>query len=232
MKQISVHTEKSSESLAKLANSQDDFQLNLLEKLDKLTSTIKSSNTGSAPNEDRLKKYSEKRKELLGKTLRAEKLSEYYTELLQQDNPFVPHEYRTKIGQSTPQFEKEVHKESAIHKLTTQIKLMEGRMNNWKTELAKLEMEAKKRLEEMDEIDRENFNTAITEADETVKRERAKSFDKLKQTYVEEMNKDDADPDLFLLTFAEKDSRRNERSSKNQKGHPPARGRGKRWQRE
>ena len=232
LKQLSAHTEKSSESLAKLANSQEDFQHNLLEKLDRLSSTIKASNMGSGPNEDRLKKYSEKRKELLGKTLRSEKLSEYYTELLQQQNPFVPYEYRTKISQTTPEFEKEVHKESAIHKLTTQVKLMEGRIKNWKTELEKLETEANKRLDDMDEIAWENFVTAITEADEIVKRERAKSFDKLKQTYVEEMNNEGADPDLFLLTFAEKDSKRNDRSSKNQRGHPPSRGRGRRWQRE
>ena len=100
-----------------------------------------------------------------------------------------------------------------------------------KTELERLETEANKRREDMDEIDRENFVTAITEADEIVKREHTKSFDKLKQTYVEEMNNEDADPDLFLLTFAEKDSRRNDRSSKNQNGHPQTRGRGTRWQR-
>ena len=45
LKQLSVHTEKSSESLAKLANTQEDFQHNLLEKLDRLSSTIKASNT-------------------------------------------------------------------------------------------------------------------------------------------------------------------------------------------
>ena len=105
-------------------------------------------------------------------------------------------------------------------------------MKNWKTELEKLEIEANKRLDDMDEIDRGNFVTAITEADEIVRRERAKSFDKLKQMYGEEMNNEGADPDLFLLTFAEKDNKKSDRSSKNQRGHPPSRGRRRRWQRD
>ena len=232
LKQLSVHTEKSSEALASIANSQENFQLNILEKLDKLSSAIKSSGIGAGTSsDDRLKQYSEKRKELLGKTLRAEKLSEYYAELLQQDNPFVPREYRTKIGQSTPQFEMDVHKESAIHRVNTQIKLMEGRIRNWRAELEKLETEATKRMQDMDACDRDNFVTTITEVDEMVKKERTKSFDKLKQTYVEEMNNGYDDPDSFLLTFTGKANRINDRSSKKQNRHPQSRGRGKRWQR-
>ena len=109
---------------------------------------------------------------------------------------------------------------------------MEGRIKNWKAELLKLETDANKRLLEVDETDRVDFLTSLTEADATIQRDRSRSFEKLKQSYEEEMNGDDVDPELFLLAYADKD-KQEKRYSKNAKSHHPrGRGRGKRWQRE
>ena len=135
--------------------------------------------------------------------------------------------YRTKINQTTPEFEKDVHKDCAIHKVTAEIKLMEGRIKNWKSELEKWEMDANKRLQEVNETDRIEFLTSLTEADATIQRDRSKSFEKIKQSYEEEMNGEATDPELFLLSYAEKD-KNDKRFSKNARGHHP-RGRGKGW---
>ena len=106
---------------------------------------------------------------------------------------------------------------------------MTERIKNWETELAKLEAETNRLLENVDPPEREQYRASLLTDDETVERERSNSIDKLKQTYDEEMNREIAEPDSFLLTYAEKNN--NPRSSKNSRGHHPrGRGRGKGWQ--
>ena len=210
----------------------DGFQQSLLTKLDVLTQTIASNGSMSGQSkDDQLKKMAERKKLLLTKTIRSEKLSEYYKELLQQENPFVPHMYRSKIHRTTPEFEKEYHKQIAIDTVNSQIKLLDARVNNWKQELLKTETELNEILATLQESRQKEFtDNAAKDADNT-KRERAKSFDKLKQSYEEEMNAADADTDLFLLAYAEKDNQNNSSGSKNSRGHfPRRRGRGRGWQ--
>ena len=108
---------------------------------------------------------------------------------------------------------------------------MEERIKNWEAELAKLESETNRLLESIDGAERTEYQASIHTDDETVERERSNSINKLKQTYEEEMNKEGADPDSFLLTYAEKFN--SNRSSKNARGHHPrGRGRGRGWPRE
>ena len=99
-----------------------------MEKLCELSKTIASSNatTSGVSLDEKLKKYADKRKEILLKTIRAEKLSEYYTELINAETPYVPHKFRTKISRTTPKFKKPFHKEDSINKEKSQVKLMKN----------------------------------------------------------------------------------------------------------
>ena len=109
--------------------------------------------------------------------------------------------------------------------MSIQIKLMEERIKNWKAELQKLENDTNISIQGMDTGDREMFIATIAEGDEEVRRERTQSFEKLKETYMKEMNKDGVDPDLFLLNYVGKT---HQRSPKNVRGHQPQwRGRGR-----
>ena len=91
---------------------------------------------------------------------------------------------------------------------------MAERIKNWEAELAKLESETNRLLESIDEAERAEYQASILTDDETVERERSNSIDKLKQTYEEEKNREGADPDSFLLRFAEK-------ANSNQKAKQP-----------
>ena len=200
-----------------------DFHNSLLEKLDNLSKTI-SSNAGTSgvSHEEKLKKYTQKRKEILSKTIRAEMLSEYYSELINSDTPFVPRKFRTKVTQTTPEFEKPLHKEDSIYKVSIQIKLMDERIKNWRKELQKLENDTNILIQGLDAKDREMFLATVAEGDEAVQSERTQSLKKLKETYTKEMNKDGVHPDLFLLNYVGKT---HQSPQKNVRGHQP------RWRR-
>ena len=162
-------------------------------------------------------------------------LSTYYTELLQRDEPFVPHKFRSKITRSTEEFEKENLKDSVIYSMNNQIKTMDHHVNKWKEELTKIEEDVNEILATVSETKRKEFIDKSANDDEQNKRERTNSYDKLKKTYEEEMNAADADADLFLLTYAEKDTSYNNKnnkhnnSSKNLCGRFLQRGRGRKW---
>ena len=216
-------------ALENFRNKRDgEFQKSLLDKLDDLSKTIASNaGTSGVSHEEKLKKYVKKRKEILAKTIRAEKLSDYYSQLINADTPFVPRKFRTKVTHTTPEFEKPLHKEDSIYRVSIQIKLMEERIKNWKAELQKLENDTNISIQGMDTGDREMFIATIAEGDEEVRRERTQSFEKLKETYMKEMNKDGVDPDLFLLNYVGKS---HQSSPKNVRGHQPRwRGRGRGW---
>ena len=216
-------------ALENLRNERDsDFQNSLLEKLDDLSKTFASNaGTSGVSHEEKLKKYSKKRNGLLAKTIRSEKLSEYYSELINADTPFVPRKFRTKVTHTTPEFEKPLHKEDSIYRVSIQIKLMEERIKNWRTELNNLDNDINTSIQSMDAKDRESFLAIISDGEEEVRRERTQSVEKLKQTYMKEMNKDGVDPDLFLLNYIGKT---HQRSSKNVRGHQTQwRGRGRGW---
>ena len=236
---FSEHTAKTSESLERMADvlgrmengGDNDFHQLLLEKMDKLSQAITSNDVSVVSHDNKLKKNAEKRKELLGKTIQAKKLSQYYDELVSAEIPYVPHMYRTKITKTTPDFEKPIHKEDAISRTKKGVRLMAERIKNWENELTKLESETSKLLESIDATERADYQSSMITDNETIEREQSNSIEKLKQTYEEERNKEGADPDSFLLSYAEKNNK--DKTSKNVNGHQPrGRGRGKKWPRE
>ena len=235
MEKFSLQIEKTAAVLDRVAialesrqnERHDDFHQSLLEKLSELSSTIASNATTSGVSlEEKLKHYTDKRKEILSKTIRAEKLSEYYTELINADTPYVPHKFRTKISHTTPEFEKPFHKEDSINKVSYQIKLMNERVKNWKEELQRLETDTNLSIQGMNDNDRDTFLANIAKCDDAVVKDRTQSVDKLRETYEKEMNKSGVNPDLFLLNYADKPYS----SSKNVRGHHTRwRGRGRGW---
>ena len=233
---FSEHTAKTSESVEQMAHAldrmknggDDNFHQSLLKKIDELSQAIASNGVSVVSHDDKLKMNAEKRKQLLGKTIRAKKLSRYYNELVSAEIPYVPHMYRTKITKTTPDFEKPIHKEDAISRTKKEVRLMAERIKNWENELTKLESETSKLLESIGANERADYQSSMITDDETIEKERSKSIDKLKQTYEEEMNKEGADPDSFLLTYAAKNNK--DKNQKNGNCHQPrGRGRGKKW---
>ena len=236
---FSEYAAKTSESLCQMAKvlermengGNDDFHHSLLEKIDKLSQAIASNGVSVVSPDDKLKKIAERRREILGKTIRAKKLSQYYNELVSGGIPYVPHMYRTKISRTTPEFEKPIHKEDAISKTKKEVRLMTERIKNWEAELAKLEVETNRLLESVDLPEREQYQASLLIDDETVERERSNSIEKLKQTYDEEMNREGAEPDSFLLTYAEK-SNTNRNSKKTRAYQPRGRRQRRGWPRD
>ena len=106
VRRFSEHAAKTSESLCQMANvleqmengGNNDFHHSLLEKMDKLSQAIASNGVSVVSHDDKLKKIAERRKEILGKTIRAKKLSHYYNKLVGWGIPYVPPMYRTKIS--------------------------------------------------------------------------------------------------------------------------------------
>ena len=159
----------------------------------------------------KLKKSAGRRKTLLSKTLRAENLTQYYTELIDRDDPFVPRMFRTKVSKSTPEFEKPIHKELAITKVSNEINLMVERVENWKIQLQNLESNISITASSLDESKRTDFYFRLSKDEEKIKRDRTESFEKIRQSYEEEMRS--YDKELFLLTF-EKEQRTRARHTK------------------
>ena len=239
LEKFSLQTEKTTEALDRISialetlnyQRQDDFHISLLQKLDELSKSISSNIVQpSVFIQTNMKTYAKKRKEILSKTIRAEMLSQYYSELISADKPFVPRKFRTKVSHTTPEFEKPVHKEDSIYKVSLQIKLMDERIKNWRKDLLKLETDMNLSIQSMDTDDREKFLANIAKGDEAVKKDRIKSIERLWETYTKEMGKENVDPDLFLLTYVGKP---HQRCPKNVRSHPTQwRGRGKGWQKD
>ena len=107
--------------------SNDEFQHQLLTKLDVLCCTLtpnSKTNKSTDPIDQRLKQTVRRRKTLLSKIRRAEQLSEYYIELTDQTDPFVPRKFRSKVNRSTPDDEKFLHKDLAIYKAKAEASMM------------------------------------------------------------------------------------------------------------
>ncbi len=200
------------DSIARNVNNEtapsENFQQKLLTKLDALNQLLASKN--SSTNEQikvELKKSADRRNALLSKTLRAEKLSKYYAELIDRPDPFVPHMYRSKINKSTPEFEKEHYKQFAIRRVGSEIKLLEMRVKNWKTQISDLESSINVAASSLEDSERKAFYSRVSKNEEETKRFRAEGFEKLRRSYDDEINSG-ANKDLFLLTLAERQRNR------------------------
>ncbi len=202
----SVKTNDSNVSNHSMTSS-DELQQEILAKLDALSRTL-ASNTPLANKsiETELKESANRRKILLSKINRAENLSRYYTKLVTRDDPFVPRMFRTKVNRSTPDFEKPTHKEMAITRVKHEVALMVDRMKHWKIQLQKLESSINAAVTSLDKSKTIDFYSRLAKDEENVERDRAESFDKIHRSYEMEMNANEGDKELYLLTYVKERS--------------------------
>ena len=185
------------------AASNDEFQHQLLGKLDVLCRTITpnpKTSKSTDPTDRRLKQTVRRRKTLLSKIRRAEQLSKYYIELTDRADPFVPRKFRSKVNISTPEDEKYLHKDLAIYKAKSEANLMKLRMEDWKSQLVNLESEIDSTTSSFEDSKRKEFYSRLSKDADRVYRNRTKSFEKLRRSYEAEINSV-ADKELFLLTY-------------------------------
>ena len=185
--------------------SSDGLQHKILAKLDELSRYLASHNQLKNNSvETDLKKSANRRKTLLSKIRRAEQLSQYYSELITRNDPFVPRMFRTKVNGSTPDFEKPAHKDMAITRVKNEINLMVGRVKHWRNELGNLESSINTAVASLDESKRFHFFSRLSKDEENVERNRALSFDKIRRSYEKEMDTFAFDKELYLLSVEKK----------------------------
>ena len=206
---LAEYTEKSS------TTRKETFQQQLLEKLDTLTESLASEFSPSRKQiEQEMKKLADRRGILLSKCLHAEKLSKYYSDLLARPNQFLPPMYRTKINETTPAFELPHHKQLAIDRVRSEVKLLETRVINWRKQMQEFESSLNTSASSLDESGRADFYARLAKDDEKAMRNREESFEKIRQSYEREINREGADKDLFLLTIADRGPRQGRRNKR------------------
>ena len=201
-------------------HTQHQTQSNTLhKKLDDLTEAIKSrpTLTASAPeiNLDSQFKY---RKDLSNKIVRAESLSTYYEELLNEDSPFVRSEFRTKVNKNATESCLEHRRKQTMDNVNVEINIMRDNVKIW-SERKRLIDEKLEKFISQNEDQRSVLNEKMTKQDKQCIDEFEKGFAKMKNTDAEEKN--------TITEFLLKTESSNEDAefSRNYRGHPSNRGR-------
>ena len=104
----------------------------LNQRLDTLIEKISMNNTLATPPEEiNIEAELKRRKETLEKLTRNTELSKYYDELLNEPEPFVRPEYRTKVNKTTTERELVHRRQQAIDAVKTEIKIMTDRVTEY-----------------------------------------------------------------------------------------------------
>ena len=98
----------------------------LHEKLDKLINSM--SNNNATTSHFDVESVFKRRKEILQQKCRSEKLSNYYEELLDVENPFVRKQFRTRVNKNTPEHELIHRRQQSIMTVKTEISIMKVRV--------------------------------------------------------------------------------------------------------
>ena len=99
---------------------------NLHEKLDKLINSM--SNNNAMTSDFDVDSIFKRRKEVLQQKCRSEKLSDYYEGLLDEENPFVRKQFRTRVNKNTPEHELIHRRQQSIMTVKTEISIMKLRV--------------------------------------------------------------------------------------------------------
>ena len=204
---LCVALERIAENVA-LTDERRDTQFKLLlEKMDSLTSALSVKNTTmqshatTNPPPAALKEFVTKQKDILWKSLRSKELAAYYKELLERENPFAPHKFRTKINESTPEYEKVIHNQQTVNTVQNEIKLMEERVRQWGKQLNELQADFESNIRLLSNEKREELKKQIRNNSEEVTKNWHSAFTKIKKSYDDEMTKSNATQ--FLLKYAD-----------------------------
>ena len=62
---------------------------------------------------------------------RYQELSEYYKNLISEDNKFAPDKFRSRINKNTPEFGKQLERDDAIDNVICEIRLLQARFKGF-----------------------------------------------------------------------------------------------------
>ena len=101
----------------------------LIERLDQLIEKISLSNSSlQEDNSNIIESELRKRKETIEKLIRNKEMSKYYEDLLDEPEPFVRREFRTRVNRTTTERELVHRRQQAIERVRTEIKIMQDRV--------------------------------------------------------------------------------------------------------
>ena len=204
---INLHTatqqlnEEMVESIEKLnafhernATEQTEARRDLNERLDTLKEKISMNNPLSQQSSFDVESELKKRKDIIEKQTRNQEISKYYDELLNEPEPFVRPEFRTRVNKTTTERELVHRRQQAIERVKTEIKVMEDRVVEWTEKKNELDQRFEEYLsaneEKRTDIERqmeaqvrtikENFErTSLAKLKKTDDDEKLKSFEYL-----------------------------------------------------
>ena len=122
MEKMNEHFEASN---TKLTNSNNE----LIQRLDLLIDKVSVNNQPSSTQDvTSIETELRKRKVAMEKIIRNEEISNYYTSLINESQPFVRREYRTHVNKTTTERELVHRRQQSIDKVNTEIKVMQDRV--------------------------------------------------------------------------------------------------------
>lgn len=185
--------------------SDEDKALNkqLLSKLDNLTNAIKDSSTSYVPNNKEIpvstptlpkpdEKQLKTRNDKFYQAFRSQEISNYYSSLISQEEPFIPPTFRPKLGKNTPEYEKDIKRNHAVDNVKREIDLLNARVTQFKQIIEEIDNKYLNQVETSN-LDNENkvkitseYKKRIENDEEQTRKEWLKNFHKLQDTYNKE----------------------------------------------
>ena len=223
LERISVAIEKLNENHELESIQRNSSRDVLIERLDLLIEKIgTTNNTFQQREEEALNIESElkKRKEAVEKLTRNQEISKYYEALLDEPEPFVRREFRTRVNRTTTERELVHRRTQAMERVRTEIKVMQDRTVEYLEKKAAIDQRIEEYIANHEEK-RAEIEQRVTHQDRSVK----EIFDrntmaKLKKTDDEEkMNSYE-----YLITVAENDSLNYRGQSSRSRRRPGRRG--------
>ena len=126
-------TEQMNTLLQENAAEQSAARKDLNDRLDHLIEKISSNGSSLSPTHDdtNVDALLRKRRETIEKLTRNQEMSKYYGELLNEPEPFVRREFRTRVNKTTTARELVHRRQQSIERVQTEIKVMEDRVAEW-----------------------------------------------------------------------------------------------------
>ena len=189
------------ESIEKLNSFHEGNAINQIEsrkelndRLDVLIETISTNNSLSQQEEFDIESELKKRKDATEKITRNQEISKYYGELLNEPEPFVRPEFRTRVNKTTAERELVHRRQQAVERVQTEIKVMEDRVVEWAEKKNQIDQrieefltaneekrtDVERQMETQTRSIKENFErTSLVRLKKTDDEEKLKSFEYL-----------------------------------------------------
>ncbi len=197
--------EKLTEILSRTANEQSTHKSDLNERLDRLIERVSTNNSFVQPSEPNdVDSMLKKRREAVEKLTRNEELSKYYEQLINEPEPFVRREFRTRVNQTTTERELVHRRQQAIEKVQTEIKIMRDRIEEYTEKKHRIETSIQEYIASNEEKRGDIENKMSAQSRMTKEKFNRTTLRKLKQTDDQEkMNCQE-----YLITVAEESKHR------------------------